>query len=170
MAGPTILFKPLRAPKFDLEGIKTRLRTAIREEGSEMKILMQKTTETWKHKPTFRKEVLYTADQIGVNVGPDLDTLKGRVWMYLDGGTKIRWAVMSSNWKSKTRTGWLGSRRGKGRMLFAGRRFMQGRNIKARPGIKARKWSEEVRRIRVPKFSAKLKRTFDLLAKDTIKD
>ena len=169
MAGPTILLTPLRAPKFDLEGIKTRLRTALREEGSEMKVLMQKTTETWKHKPTFSKDVLYTQDQIGVNVTPDLTTLKGRVWMYLDGGTKIRWAVMSPDWKSKTRTGWLGSRKGRGRVLFAGRRYMQKHNVRPRPGIKARKWSEEVRKLRVPKFKARMKREFDIIARDTIK-
>jgi len=169
MSGPTLLFAPVGNPKFDLEGIKSRLRTALRDEGTEMKVLMQKTTKTWKHKPTFAKDVIYTEGQIGVTVGPNLSTLPGMVWMFLDGGTKIRWAVMSGDWQSKTKSNWLNSRRGRGRAVIWGRRAMQKRGIAARPGIKARHWSEAIHKLRAAKFEAQLKREFDLIARDTIK-
>lgn len=169
MSGPVLLFKPLRAPTFDLNGIRSRLRTALRNEGTEMKVLMQKTTKTWKHKPTFAKDEIHTTEQIGVTVGPDLKTLPGRVWMFLDGGTKIRWAVMSGDWKSKTRPNFLGSGRGRGRAVIWGRRAMQKRGIAPRPGIRARHWSEAIHKLRAAKFEAQLRREFEIIAKDTIK-
>jgi hypothetical protein len=169
MSGPTLLFAPVGNPKFDLAGIKSRLRTALRDEGTVMKVLMQKTTKTWKHKPTFAKDEIHTPEQIGVTVGPNLKTLPGRVWMYLDGGTKIRWAVMSGDWRSKTRPGVLGSRPGRGRAVIWGRRAMTKRGIAPRPGIQARHWSEAIHKLRAAKFEAQLKREFDLIARDTIK-
>lgn len=171
MAGPVILLKPLRAPRFDTKGVTAQLRKALKEEGAAQKVLMLKTVKTWKDKPTFAKDppVLVTGDQLGVTVRPNLDKPAGMHWMYLDQGTRIRWAVMSSNWRSKTRVKWLGSGAGRGMVVIFGRRAMQKRNIKPRPGIKARHWSKTIQKMRSKKFEERMKREFGILAKDTIK-
>lgn len=58
-------------------------------------------------------------------------------WVWLDQGTRVRYATMSGNWQSKTRQRWFGSGRGRGHVLFVRRKY-------PRPGIEARGWSESL--------------------------
>lgn len=63
---------------------------------------------------------------------------------YLSRGTKVRWALMSGDWQSKTRPGRFKPGPGRGRVVIAGRRAMQRRGIGPRPGIKARNYPQQV--------------------------
>lgn len=164
-----LIFVPIGNPVFDLKGIKTKLAKALREEAAEDKKLLQKTTKTWTGtKPRFA--LPSTVDVSGTSLsiytypeGPGADK-----WGWLEQGTKIRWAVMSKNFRPKTRRAWLNSSGGRGGVVIAGRRAMMRRNIKARPGIKARQWIAQVNKERAPKFKALMEKEFGLLAKQTI--
>lgn len=60
------------------------------------------------------------------------------VYFYLARGTRIRWAVMSRDWRSKTKPGRIPSGPGRGHFVIVGKLKMQRRGIRPRPGIKAR--------------------------------
>lgn len=59
------------------------------------------------------------------------------VYFFISGGTAVRYATMSPDWRSKTQPGRLGAGAGRGRVLFVNKR-------KPRPGIKARKFDEQI--------------------------
>ena len=59
------------------------------------------------------------------------------VYFFLSGGTAVRYATMSPDWRSKTQPGRLGAGPGRGRVLYVNRR-------RPRPGIKARKFDEQI--------------------------
>jgi hypothetical protein len=60
------------------------------------------------------------------------------IYYYLSLGTSKRWAIMSRNWRSKTRPNSLKISAGRGRVVIAGKRAMLKRRLKARKGIQAR--------------------------------
>ena len=59
------------------------------------------------------------------------------IYFFLSGGTAVRYATMSPDWKSKTQPGRLGAGAGRGRVLFVNKR-------RPRPGIKPRKFPEQI--------------------------
>jgi hypothetical protein len=75
---------------------------------------------------------------------------------------------MSSPFSPKTRRAWMGSSKGRGGAVIAGKRAMLKRGIRPRPGIKARNWIAEINRQRSRKFKGVMQRVFALLAKNTI--
>lgn len=167
---PTVLLQPYaKDPDFCLKCIKTAVGQALRVEAAAQKELLTKTTETWQHKPRWRVEYMKNPQQIGVYTHPDYGTDAGMHWVYLDQGTRVRWAVMSRTWRSKTRARWLGSRAGRGHVVIAGRKAMQKRNIKPRPGIEARRWSETIQKMRSQKFARVMQREFDIVGKRMFK-
>ena len=98
--------------------------------------------------------------------------VEGEIYGYLSGGTGIRWALMSSNWRSKTRPspGGLKAGPGRGRVVIAGRRAMTARNIKPRPGIKARKYPERiVRKLGVRTFKRQVEDGIELASQGLFK-
>ena len=170
MPGPTVRFIPVGDPKFDLKGITTRLRAALEQEAFEHRRLLRQTTSAWDStRPQFRSQTTVGPTQIAITTAPFGNGPGAKKWRWLEGGTKIRWAVMSSDWRSKTRRAWLNSRRGRGNVVIAGKRAMMARNIKPRPGIKPRNWIAEVNKERSRKFKGLLERAFALIAKNTIK-
>lgn len=60
-----------------------------------------------------------------------------KIWWYLNLGTSVRRALLSPDWKSKTRPDWLGSGSGAGCVILVSKRF-------AFPGIQARNWQRIV--------------------------
>lgn len=63
--------------------------------------------------------------------------IDNEIYFFVSGGTAVRFATMSSDWRSKTQPGRLGAGAGRGRVLFVNRR-------RPRPGIKARKFPEQI--------------------------
>ncbi len=101
----------------------------------------QLTSLTWKkEKPAYGRISKKKKKELSVTVGVLKDTKGNRKWIWLNGGTSLRWALMSSDWKSKTKPRRLKSGRGQGRVVIVGRRAMQARGIRPRPGIKERGW------------------------------
>lgn len=102
--------------------------------------LYAKTYRTWSNKPSFKiTDTSNAPKKVEVRTGTNQDQM-----LWLDEGTRIRWAVMSPDWVSKTKPRTLGSQSGSGRVIIAGRRAMTARGIAPRPGIKARQFTKEI--------------------------
>ena len=71
---------------------------------------------------------------------------------YLDGGTSIRWALMSDDFEPKTSHRQLRSGSGKGEVVMRGRGAMTKAGISPRPGIVAREFSVALKDYLAPEF------------------
>lgn len=164
-----IKLTPIFGRPWDLRGFKSDLEKSMREEGRAQKKLFAMTTATWKGaKPRFNPKRVISSTEISVTTGPSGNEKAVNKWGWLDQGTAIRWALMSGNWRSKTVSKRLKSRRGSGKVLIAGRRAMQKRNIKPRKGIKARGWTKIIEKRRRKKFVAMMKRDFRKLSRSAV--
>jgi hypothetical protein len=91
----------------------------------------EKTVRTWTHQPRFTP--LRRQRGWAVEVNPIYP------YQYVNRGTRVRRALMSSDWVSKTKPNVIASYRGSGRVLFISRKL-------ARPGIKARNFQDIIMR------------------------
>ncbi len=172
----TLEFKPFpkKKLKFNIKGRSKAMRQALEEEGQYHKRMLRLTTRRWTGtKPQFVTKTIVSPTKLFVVTAPRGQyPPRGRSgaakWWYLEEGTEIRWALMSGDWRSKTRRARLRSGGGSGRVLIAGRKAMSKRNIRPRPGIDARNWRAEVIRLRSRKFKGRLQREFDLDAQNWI--
>jgi len=155
-----IELRPLRPPIYDDKNLREQIRRALIAEGKEQKRLLQVTTKTWKGaKPNFVSTVNMDPQQAYVITQPDDPNSEGgRKWWFLELGTRVRYAVMSRDFKAKTRRGVLGSSAGKGGMVFVSKKIR-------RPGIKARNWRLEVLKLRKKDFLDTMRRTLALKVK-----
>lgn len=124
------------------------------------KIIEKSFEETMR---TFRKKfpVLIKDDKFSRLIWVD-----GETYSYLNFGTSIRWALMTGNWKSKTKPGRIGSGPGRGRVIVAGRRAMTRRGIRPRPGIKARHFDKQIVKRDGPKVQKPIDSEIDKAAKN----
>jgi hypothetical protein len=128
-------FKGIKPKKLKVEAIRKEIMRELQKEGKEQQKQLKKTTATWQgDKPKFETIVDIDAEGAGVLTGPSGNTKGIKKWNWLDQGTRVRRALMSRNWKSKTRPGHFGSGAGRGRVVFISKRVN-------RPGIKPRNWS-----------------------------
>jgi hypothetical protein len=153
--------KQIRSKKISTAKARARMLNALNAEGKDVVAEYEKTTATWKgDAPEFAYDVSYKGGDLAVAVGPTGDEKGVQKWNWLDEGTKIRWALMSPDWESKTQVRVYGSGSGSGRVLIAGRRAMEARGIAPRPGIEAREWTLAIVKRRKDKFR---KRVLDAL-------
>jgi len=149
-----VAMKAIKPKKLQIDAIRMEILNELRKEGTVHKQTLRKTVETWKgEKPTFESIICLSGTDATVITGPVGSTEGAKKWMWLDQGTKIRWALMSRDWRSKTTPHKYQSGRGSGRVLIAGRRAMQARGIRPRPGIQARGWSEDLTKQRKGPFT-----------------
>lgn len=137
----TFLFKSIKPQKLKVDAIRLELLNALRKEATAIKKEYQKVVNTWDDAPKFDSAISLTGGNASALVGPTGSQKQVNKFLWLDKGTRIRWALMSKDWRSKTRPGGLSSGPGGGRVVVAGRRAMQARNIAPRPGIQARNWT-----------------------------
>jgi hypothetical protein len=150
--------KPIYARKMNIRAYEREILNALKEEGQDDQALFNKVTATWQgDKPTFGSKIGYRGTDAYVRTEPGGSRMGVKKITWLDKGTSTRWAVMGGGWKSKTRPGVLTSYRGRGKPIIIGRRAMQRRKIRPRPGIKARGYSETIQKRRAPKFRTRMK-------------
>jgi hypothetical protein len=114
----------------------------VKELSQEALLLYQQTTRTWTHQPTFTAQRESTARW---RVETD-----DKIYGYIDRGTRVRRALMSRDWRSKTKPNVIASYNGRGRVLYISRKL----NL---PGIKARNFSKRIRERIQPKAANKLR-------------
>lgn len=104
-----------------------------------------KTYSTWQHKPKFSKKLKVSKTKI---VGSTTTSEKGssdNPYPFVTRGTKVRRAIMSPNFKAKTKPRIIGSGGGRGGVVFISKKV-------DRPGIEKRDFEKEVAKIERPKF------------------
>jgi hypothetical protein len=128
----------------NLKGIEKQLLdnailTRIRSIGGRQTMDFYKPVKTWVgDKPEFKYKATKDADVYKLLVTTkDEDSAGTNKYRWLNFGTKVRRALMSRDFKAKTTPGFLGSGRGRGKMLFVSKKL-------ERPGIKPRKWEHMI--------------------------
>lgn len=150
---PFAEIRPIQARRMNIRRIEQAILAELAAEGEDDAELFNKTTATWKHeKPSFRPKVGRRGNDAVVSTTPGGNSKGIKKFGWLDHGTRIRWAIMSGNWRSKTRPGYVTSYKGAGRVVAVGRRRVR----RPRPGIKAREWSPTIFKRRLPKFKKRM--------------
>ena len=166
MAKISFTFKAIKSQKLKEDVFRLAILNELRKEGTTQKKELNKTTSTWKGaKPTFETLVGLSRGLGGgasVATGPSGNTEGVNKWHWLNGGTRIRWALMSPNWKSKTKPGKFKSGGGRGRVVVTGRRRMS----RPQPGIKARNWADKLQKQRRKPFTLLMIRAMNRSAKN----
>lgn len=145
--GIVLQVKAIKAKKMNLKRVREELLKAAESEGKEVQKLYGQTVASWSgDKPRFESLVEVGRDDVTVLTGPNGSNEALNKFKWLDEGTRVRYATMSQDWKSKTKPGVLKSGRGRGKMLFVNKR-------RPRPGIKARGWTELIQKRRKRPFT-----------------
>jgi hypothetical protein len=87
-----------------------------------------KTVKTWDDKPSF---------VIDKGQNTRVVSAKHKVYFFISGGTRIRYATMTANFKAKTAPGRFQAGAGAGGVAFISKK-------RPRPGIKARKFDQQL--------------------------
>ena len=128
--------KAIKPKKLRVAAVRLELLNALRAEGKVQRERFEQTTATWKgEKPDFESLIGLSKGDASVATGPTGDEMGCKKWGWLNDGTRVRRALMSSDWKSKTSRRNFRSGAGAGHAVFISRKLN-------RPGIKAREWTK----------------------------
>ena len=142
-----VTFRALIPKKLAVINMIAPIRDAAIKDAKAMGKDLEKVTKTWQgDKPRIQTEAKLVPSgtppypmfhtSFSSSAWPRQDGSKGWLkWLWLDEGTKVRYAVMTPGFVPKTRSGQLNSWKGKGKMLFVNKK-------RPRPGIKARKFTK----------------------------
>ena len=159
---PSIRIKSIKPKSMDVKGYRTIITKQLRTEGTKIEKELLKPTKTWKERVPFKKTLRTEKASAVMRVA----TSEKR-YVLLTLGTRKRWAVMSSDFRSKTKVRSLSARQGRGSTVIRGQRAMSQRNIAPRPGIKARHFTDEVVKVRSAIFFRNMRRAMNKAAKGT---
>jgi len=103
--------KPLR-----VDAIRLELLNELRKEGAVQRKELKKTVKTWRGETPEFESLIGLERKAGgsamVVTGPTGSKKAVSKWEWLNSGTRIRWAVMSRDWRSKTMVRRFSGRRG----------------------------------------------------------
>lgn len=114
----------------------------------------ESTVQTWNTMPPFVTEVVLEKKRV---VGRNYTTDK--IYKFISGGTKERYAVMTKNFLSKTLPSMLKARHGRGGLAYM---LSKKKGDKPKPGIKAREFPKKIIKLREKEF----KRIYDRAVKN----
>jgi hypothetical protein len=144
---PVFLAKHIKAKKLSPRSVRGYILSTLNAEGRHAVGLLNLTVATWEHeRPTMDTEMSFAGGDVILLAGPTGNDMGVRKWEWLDKGTRVRYATMSTDWQSKTRIRQLKSGQGKGHVVARGRR------AGAHKGIQARMWSEVITKMMSPRF------------------
>jgi hypothetical protein len=132
----------VKLPKYELVStsyIRRAVQEVNRRYAEKAQAGYRRTTRTWRQSPVFRiTEAEMTGPgqsfEILAKVAPE-GPFKDK-YAYIDLGTRVRYAVMTPDFRPKTQPDWLGSRAGRGGFSHM--------DMQGRPGIKARNFSATI--------------------------
>lgn len=125
--------KPILAKRFNVRGIEKALQDEMRELSRASTKLMEATTLTFRRvDPDFLIEEANREGDLVYSTGP-ADNRDGRIWMFLDKGTDVRFAIVSFDFIPKTAPDRLVPGPGAGRII--------GFSQEPLPGIEARNFT-----------------------------
>lgn len=120
------------AKLFNGNAVSHAEKLALDEATKEALRLANLTTATWDTRPRFTAHKIYTANGGRVEIW-----VSDKRWLWLDQGTKVRYAQMTNGFVAKTRVGVVYSYGGSGRLARVLKKTPKNRL----PGIKERGWS-----------------------------
>ena len=160
---PSVLIKSLRPRPMRVKGYRDIILDQLWKEGAQIRKLLTQATRTWQPAVRFRTDRRVAGLRAEVRV-----STKDIRFISVDRGTKKRWAIMSHDFKPKSQVRSLRASSGAGGTVIRGSKAMIARGIAPiRPGIKARNFSVEVRKIRRPVFHYNMRRAMKRAAKGT---
>ena len=151
-----IVIKPIEV-KIDTKAFEKALKKMLDQEAESIRESYENTVKTWRHKPDFKKYVRVTQQQVYLSV-----TTQDKIYRYIEFGTRVRRAIMSKNWVSKTRPNRLTPGGGAGHVVFISKKVK-------RPGIKARNYSKLIWKNRKARFTKAMRQAFGEGAKAFVK-
>lgn len=157
-----IKFGVIVPKSMNIAAYKSGVENALRLEGNTIEALYKDVSDGFSEPASYDKKLSKSGTRWEMRV-----STRDKRMVYLDQGTDIRWAVMSSDFKPKTRKRRLSSGGGSGRTIIRGRGAMQSRNIAPRPGVEAREFSEEIVDQRKDRFPERVQNAIDLAARKT---
>lgn len=104
----------------------------LNDTGRDIKAQMLAPTLTW--------ETVKVSVKIERGPGSVLAYTENKIWMFLDEGTRERWAIVSPDFESKTTPRDLTAGSGYGKVLLRGKANLLRHGYGAQPGIEAREW------------------------------
>lgn len=117
----------------------------------DVKSLYEYTVKNWVSKPEFIKRIYKKSDSIETNVytkNQGIFTGSGRdIYFFLDYGTKERWALLSSNWESKSMPNTLETGDGAGYVIARGKKIGKPQN-----GVEARGYTYLITKMQKPEY------------------
>lgn len=121
----SIKVKPILPVKFKVKAITDELEKFVNEVTDDIEVDLKKPTRTWKKGVDFDKKITRSDKAIVGEVTTD-----NKIYKFLNYGTDVRYAVMTQDFRSKTRPGVIASYPGRGGFSHFG----------LAPGIEARNW------------------------------
>jgi hypothetical protein len=150
MAETAWTIKAIKPRKLNIAAVRMEILNALRAEGTVQRNLLKQTVATWEgDKPEFETLIGLDSGNASVMTGPVGSMLGVKKWNWLNEGTRVRRAVMSRDWRSKTSPRSYRSGAGRGRVVFISRKISM-------PGIKAREWSRMVQEQRRRPFTTSM--------------
>jgi len=113
---------------FDVRKIQAQIDKGLDDAAKELTKDFEKTVSTWGDKPRFVTEKKENVRIVSA---------KHKVYFFVSEGTRIRYATMTPNFKAKTAPGRFQAGAGAGGVAYISKK-------RPRPGIKARKFDEQV--------------------------
>lgn len=146
-------FKPVVPKAYNVAKVRQAIVTELNGEGKDTLPLLGETISTWNDPPQMGYTVRTAGADLVMEAGPkDKGSHQGKKWFWLNYGTRVRYARLSRDWKSKTTPGSIRSGMGAGRVLVRG--FKAG----AHPGIQARQWVAIIEKMRAKPFQRRMQR------------
>jgi hypothetical protein len=145
-------FKAVKPKQLSIGAVRANILNALKEEGKYAVSLLNQTTENWNGKPQMTYDIGYKGGNVALIAGPTGDEFNVKKWHWLNAGTRVRWARMSRDWRSKTAPGSLRSGQGKGNVEIAGRK------AGPHPGIAARGWTGQINKMMRKGFHRRIQR------------
>lgn len=145
-------FKAVKPKSLSLPQVRARILNALKDEQKYAVSLLNETTASWNSKPVMRGMISYAGGNAAMVVGPTGNDHDVNKWVWLNEGTRVRYAALSRDWQSKTAPGRLRSGPGRGHVVARG--YKAGRHR----GIQARKWSDQINKMMRKTFHRKIQR------------
>lgn len=126
----------------------------LRQEGKEVLKSYRNAISTWNHQPEFVVKVMTTVDGVELTVMTDDD-----IFNYIDNGTSVRYATMTTDFIPKSAVNQLQAYPGAGEVAYISKKV-------ARDGIAARNFTINITKLHQPIFDMRVE---EILERETEK-
>jgi hypothetical protein len=129
----------------DADKLSKAVENALNESALAVKVDFGVTTQTWDHQPAFA---------VKSSTGERTVSTSDAIYGYVNNGTRVRRALMSPGFSPKTRSRYIGSNKGSGRVLVV-------KSTINRPGIAAREFDKAIKDKWDKEFPRQMQRAID---------